>query len=85
VATNRDVRTVFVAIHLGGAPSFDIQADEDASATPRDCRLSGQGTGPADRDFLLDILHKIANAYGNAAALSVCIQNGQITRDPDCR
>ncbi len=84
MARNNNIRTLYVGIHLGGAPSFDIRADEDAAATPIDCKFSGDGIGPADRDFLLEIVNKIVGAYANLPTLSLCVDGAQIERDSEC-
>ncbi len=81
---SNSIRTLFVGVHLGGAPSFDIRADEDSTATPIDCRFTGQGTGSADRDFLLEVLQKIELAFANSTAVSLCVQGVEIKRDSEC-
>ena len=81
---NDQIRTIVVNVHLGHAPSFDIRADDDATATPIDCKFIGHGTGPPDRDFLNQVLHKILAAYGNNQTTILCVQGTRIKRDADC-
>ncbi len=81
---NRNIRTLYVGIHLGNPPAFEIRADESLTATPIDCHFMGQGAGKQDLDFLLEILHKIEAAYRNSTALSLCLQGIQIKRDAQC-
>jgi hypothetical protein len=81
---NNNIRTVYVGIHLGGAPSFELRADSNATATPIECRFNGQGIGVPDRDFLLEILRKIEIAYGTAPAITLCLNGTEIRRDSEC-
>lgn len=81
---NNNIRTLYIGVHLGGGPSFEIRADTNATATPIECRFSGQGLGPADREFLLEILHKIEGAYGSSPALSLCLVGAEIKPDLEC-
>ena len=78
------IRTIVVSVHLGSAPEFDIRADEDATSTPVGCAFDGHGTGPADRDFLNEVLAKIVAAYGTSPAITLCLQNRRIQRDINC-
>src|SRR5207249_6209787 len=79
--SNNNIQTVILMVRLGNAPSFDMHADEDPTATPSGCRYSGSGTGPGDLDFLLEILHKLELAYGNSPAVSLCLNGLTIKRD----
>ena len=81
---NDRIRTIIVSVHLGAAPVFDIRADEDATATPMECRFTGQGTGPAAKDFLTEILEKIIVAYGTNPATTLCVKGTRIKPDADC-
>lgn len=84
MARNNDIRTLHISVSLGGAPSFIIHADEDAAASPVDCKFSGDGIGPADRVLLLEILQKIVDSYGQSPAVSLCIEGVQIMPDAEC-
>jgi hypothetical protein len=84
MARNNNIQTLYVSVHLGDAPSFEVRAAEDPTATPTDCGFSGYGTGPGDRDFLVEIVQKIASAYGNSPALSLCMGGPQIKPDSEC-
>jgi hypothetical protein len=77
---NSNIRTVVVTVHLGGLPSFDIRADESATASTMDLRLTGQGTGPADRALLVEVLDQIRQAFGSSPALTLCV-NGRTIHD----
>jgi hypothetical protein len=81
---NDKIRTIVVSVHLGAAPAFEIRADEDATATPVDCKFSGQGAGPADKDFLSQLLEKLMAAYGASPAITLCLQGQRIKRDTEC-
>ncbi len=86
MAWNRNIGTVIVMVHLGNGPSFDVHADEEPTSTPSDCKYSGSGTGPGDRDFLVEILHKLELAYGrpNVPPVSLCVDGLTIKRDAQC-
>jgi hypothetical protein len=82
--TNDSIRTVYVSVHLGDVPAFEIRADEDATATPAGCRFWGQGAGPGDRDLLLEVLDKIAAAYAATPTVALCVRGSQIRRQAEC-
>ena len=84
MASVREMRTVIINVHLGGAPSFDIRADESATATPADCRFSAHEAGPAARAFLVEILEKVRLAYANAPVASLCADGARILPNSNC-
>jgi hypothetical protein len=81
---NNNIRTLYLGVHLGNPQSFEIRASESASDTPSGCKFTGQGLGPGDLDFLIEILHKIEVAYGPSSPVSLCLNGLEIKRDSEC-
>lgn len=84
MARNNKIKTVIISVHLGGAPSFDVRADELAVATPLDCHYTAHGTGPDDADFLQELLNKLLLSYGKSTATSLCLDGVRIQRESFC-
>jgi hypothetical protein len=85
MALLRDMKTVIINVHLGGAPSFDIRADESATATPAECRWSAHEAGPGARDFLVELIEKVKLAYASTPSAPLCTDGPKIRPQAECR
>jgi hypothetical protein len=80
----QEMRTVIINVHLGGAPLFEILADDTATATPADCKWSARGAGPDAQIFLAEVLEMVARAYASSQGASLCVDGPRIRRRSDC-
>ena len=81
---NDRIRALSINVYLGSTMEFQISADESATAPPRDFRYNVEGSGPAARDLLLQVLGKILAAYGTNPTVTLCVQGARIRRDSEC-
>jgi hypothetical protein len=89
VPKNNNIQVVYLTVHLGPAPSFQIKADDTSSTTDSaDCKYTGGGTnGTADKAFLQQLISKLNTAFAsNSPTISLCIDpNGwEIDSDSQC-
>jgi hypothetical protein len=76
------IQTVFLTVHLGNAPIFNVKASPSPTATSGACVFTGNGNAGDDK-LLLQLLKKLANAYGQLPSTTITIDNAnRIIEDP---